>query len=130
MESTPESSVFKKQIMQFFDHSPTEDQHQLIDLLEKFLKIKEPNQIFILKGYAGTGKTSVLGAFVKTLSFFKVKTRLLAPTGRAAKILSLKSSKEAFTIHKQIYRRNSKVDEFSGMTLAPNLHTNTIFISF
>ena len=128
MESTPESSVFKKQIMQFFDHSPTEDQHQLIDLLEKFLKIKEPNQIFILKGYAGTGKTSVLGAFVKTLSFFKVKTRLLAPTGRAAKILSLKSSKEAFTIHKQIYRRNSKVDEFSGMTLSPNLHTNTIFI--
>jgi exodeoxyribonuclease-5 len=111
--------------MQFFDHSPTEDQHQLIDLLEKFLKIKEPNQIFILKGYAGTGKTSVLGAFVKTLSFFKVKARLLAPTGRAAKILSLKSSKEAFTIHKQIYRRNSKVDEFSGMTLAPNLHTNT-----
>ena len=57
-----------------------------------------------------------------------MKSRLLAPTGRAAKVLSARSSKEAFTIHKQIYRRNSKVDEFSGMMLAPNLHTNTVFI--
>lgn len=128
MNKHEEFSIFKKQITQFFDHEPTDDQFQLIDLLEKFLKLKEPNQVFILKGYAGTGKTSVLGAFVKTLTFFKVRSRLLAPTGRAAKVLSLKSSKEAFTIHKQIYRRKSKVDETSGMSLAPNLHTNTVFI--
>lgn len=128
MENTPESSIFKQQILQFFDHEPTPDQHNLLFELEKFLKNKESHQVFILKGYAGTGKTSVLGAFVKTLSFFKVKSRLLAPTGRAAKVLSIKSEKEAFTIHKQIYRRNSKVDETSGMVLAPNLHTNTVFI--
>jgi exodeoxyribonuclease-5 len=128
MENSPESSIFKNKILQFFDHTPTVDQHILLDELEKFLKNKEPQQVFILKGFAGTGKTSVLGAFVKTLTFFKVKSRLLAPTGRAAKILSLKSEKEAFTIHKQIYRRNSKVDEFSGMMLAPNLQTNTVFI--
>lgn len=128
MENTPESSIFKQQILQFFDHEPTSDQHNLLFELERFLKNKESNQVFILKGYAGTGKTSVLGAFVKTLSFFKVKSRLLAPTGRAAKILSLKSEKEAFTIHKQIYRRNSKVDDTSGMVLTPNLHTNTVFI--
>lgn len=128
MENVSESSIFKKQILQYFDHTPTDDQNRLLHELEKFLKIKESHQVFILKGYAGTGKTSVLGAFVKALTFFKVKSRLLAPTGRAAKVLSLKSTKEAFTIHKQIYRRNSSVDEFSGMALAPNLHTNTIFI--
>lgn len=128
MDIAPETSIFKKQILQFFDHTPTDDQHRLLFELEKFLKNKESHQVFILKGYAGTGKTSVLGAFVKTLSHFKVKTRLLAPTGRAAKVLSLKSSKEAYTIHKQIYRRNSKIDESSGMALAPNLHTNTVFI--
>lgn len=124
----PESSIFKQQITQFFEHAPTFDQSRLIDELERFMKLKESHPLFLLKGYAGTGKTTVLGAFVKTLTHFKVKSRLLAPTGRAAKVLSARSSKEAFTIHKQIYRRNSKVDEFSGMMLAPNLHTNTVFI--
>lgn len=128
MENQAETSVFKTQFYHFFDHEPTSDQISLIDRLEKFMKNKDPYLTFVLKGYAGTGKTSVLGAFVKTLSHFKVKSRLLAPTGRAAKVLSLKSSKEAFTIHKQIYRRNSKVDEFSRMVLGPNLHTNTVFI--
>ena len=122
------SSIFKQQITQFFEHAPTYDQSRLIDELERFMKLKESHPLFLLKGYAGTGKTTVLGAFVKTLTYFKVKSRLLAPTGRAAKVLSARSSKEAFTIHKQIYRRNSKVDEFSGMMLAPNLHTNTVFI--
>ncbi len=122
------SSIFKQQITQFFEHAPTYDQSRLIDELERFMKLKESHPLFLLKGYAGTGKTTVLGAFVKTLTHFKVKSRLLAPTGRAAKVLSARSSKEAFTIHKQIYRRNSKVDEFSGMMLAPNLHTNTVFI--
>jgi len=102
MKDHVETSVFKNQFYQFFDHEPTSDQIQLVDGLEKFMKNKDPYLTFVLKGYAGTGKTSVLGAFVKTLSHFKVKTRLLAPTGRAAKVLSLKSSKEAFTIHKQI----------------------------
>ena len=124
----PESSIFKQQITQFFEHAPTYDQSRLIDELERFMKLKESHPLFLLKGYAGTGKTTVLGAFVKTLTQFKVKSRLLAPTGRAAKVLSARSSKEAFTIHKQIYRRISKVDEFSGMMLAPNLHTNTVFI--
>lgn len=124
----PDSSIFKQQITQFFEQAPTFDQSRLIDELERFMKMKESHPLFLLKGYAGTGKTTVLGAFVKTLTHFKVKSRLLAPTGRAAKVLSARSSKEAFTIHKQIYRRNSKVDEFSGMMLAPNLHTNTVFI--
>lgn len=128
MDISPQNSAFWLQMLAFFEHQPTDDQEKLIHMLEDFLRSKDQNSLFLLKGYAGTGKTSVLGAFVKTLSYFKLKSRLLAPTGRAAKILSLKSAKEAFTIHKQIYRRNSSVDENSGMVLAPNLHTNTVFI--
>jgi exodeoxyribonuclease-5 len=107
---------------------PTVDQQQLIGALSEFYLVAEGKHLFVLKGYAGTGKTSVMGAFVKALTSFKLKTRLLAPTGRAAKVFSLRSAREAFTIHKIIYRRNSKVDEGSGMTLAPNLHVNTVFI--
>lgn len=128
MDQSPTISVFWEQMLVFFVLQPTEDQEKLIRMLEDFLRSKERNPVFLLKGYAGTGKTSVLGAFVKTLSHFKQKSRLLAPTGRAAKVLSLKSGKEAFTIHKQIYRRKSSIDENSGMSLAPNLHTNTVFI--
>ena len=128
MENEVLSSIFKQQFAHFFEHDLTNDQAILVTQLEAFLKIKENHQLFVLKGYAGTGKTSILGAFVKTLSHFKVKTKLLAPTGRAAKVFSLKSTKEAFTIHKQIYWRSSKVDESSKMILAQNLHTNTVFI--
>ena len=128
MENELPPSIFKATFIQYFEHELTHDQNELVTQLEVFLKLKEPQQLFVLKGYAGTGKTSVLGAFVKTLSHFKVKTKLLAPTGRAAKVFSLKSKKEALTIHKQIYWRDSKVDEFSKMTLAKNLHTNTVFI--
>ncbi len=128
MENDVSSSIFKQQFAHFFEHDLTNDQAILVTHLEAFLKIKENHQLFVLKGYAGTGKTSILGAFVKTLSHFKVKTKLLAPTGRAAKVFSLKSTKEAFTIHKQIYWRSSKVDESSKMILAQNLHTNTVFI--
>lgn len=128
MDSIVSPSIFKQQFAHFFEHPLTNDQDLLVAQLEAFLKIKENHQLFVLKGYAGTGKTSILGAFVKTLSHFKVKTRLLAPTGRAAKVFSLKSTKEAFTVHKQIYRRNSSVDEYAPMALMPNLHTNTVFI--
>lgn len=128
MEKDVSPSVFKQQFAYFFEHALTTDQDLLVTQLEAFLKIKENHQLFVLKGYAGTGKTSILGAFVKTLTHFKVKTRLLAPTGRAAKVFSLKSTKEAFTIHKQIYRRDSTIDDQSPMALMPNLHTNTVFI--
>jgi exodeoxyribonuclease-5 len=124
MSETP----FYKKFEHFFALDPTSDQHDLFIELENFLRRRNEQEIFLLKGYAGTGKTSVLGAFVKTLSHFKVKTKLLAPTGRAAKVLANKSGHDAFTIHKQIYWRKSKTDLSSPMTLRPNLHKNTIFI--
>ena len=121
---------FKAQFLSVFSSKPTDDQLALIDLFELFLKTTEPNPVFILKGYAGTGKTTMVALLVQTLAFYKRKTILLAPTGRAAKVISLKSTHLAFTIHKLIYRRKSAADlSFgSGLSIAPNLHQNTLFI--
>ena len=111
-----------------FGHEPTENQSVLIHQLINFIASPEKNELFLLKGYAGTGKTSILGTLVKVLSIYKLKTRLLAPTGRAAKVLSIKSKKTAFTIHKQIYRRQPTSDGSIHLGLCPNLFKNTLFI--
>ncbi|MEY4602789.1 MAG: hypothetical protein RIT43_81 [Bacteroidota bacterium] len=110
------------------EHVPTIVQSELIRSLVNFTYREEHYPLYVLKGYAGTGKTTVLGAYVKGLLKSKIKVRLLAPTGRAAKVFSKRASREAFTIHKMIYRRQSSADEFSGLTLAPNLQPNTVFI--
>ena len=86
----------------------------------------EPEKIFLLKGYAGTGKTSVISALVRALNGLKQKSVLLAPTGRAAKVISGYSGFPAFTIHKKIYRQKS-ISEFR-FQLSDNLHTDTLFI--
>lgn len=121
-------SQFFLRVAHFFGHPFTKDQEIGVNALEHFLRSKHPYPTFLLKGYAGTGKTSLLGAFIEALSSYKVNTVLLAPTGKAAKILSQKSKRSAFTIHKMIYRRKSKTDEFSTLSLSPNLQSNTIFI--
>ncbi len=121
-------SQFFLRVSHFFGFRFTEDQGIGVTALESFLRSKHPFPTFLLKGYAGTGKTSLLAAFIEALSSYKVNTVLLAPTGKAAKILSQKSKKNAFTIHKIIYRRKSKEDEFSTLSLTPNLQVNTIFI--
>ncbi|MCO5259663.1 MAG: AAA family ATPase [Crocinitomicaceae bacterium] len=123
-----ELSPFKQQLLYQFQFEFTSDQSTCVDQLELFLKDSAPYCAFLLSGYAGTGKTSLLGAFIKTLAHYKINTTLLAPTGKAAKVLSSKSSKRAFTIHKMIYRRKNKTDDFSTLQLAPNLQKNTIFI--
>ena len=119
---------FHEMLLNCFGLAPTDQQKVLFLELEKFARKREGRNLFVLKGYAGTGKTSVLGADVRALSEFKVRTKLLAPTGRAAKVFSLKSNQEALTIHKQIYRRKSKVDLTSPLGLQPNLFKNTLFI--
>ncbi len=118
---------FYSTVIDCFGMQPTEGQSELFQALEEFARRRNGNQLFVISGYAGTGKTSVLGAFVRTLHQFTVPTILLAPTGRAAKVFSHKSNQEAFTIHKHIYRRKSKVEISAGLTLKPNLHKNTIF---
>lgn len=111
-----------------FKLEPNRLQLEVIQNLNELTFSDLQNETFILNGYAGTGKTSILGAYVKTLSELKIKSRLLAPTGRAAKVLSNNSNKQAFTIHKQIYRRKNSTDEYNAITLSPNLFKNTIFI--
>jgi len=111
-----------------FSVEPTNDQKLVVERLSEFLiRFGEPS-FFVLKGYAGTGKTTVIGAFVRALRNFNLRSVLLAPTGRAAKVLAGYSGQQAFTIHKKIYR--SHVDEFGGFRtkLNKNTHRNTIFI--
>lgn len=105
---------------------PTEQQIQLIDKLGEFIMSTDPEKIFLLKGYAGTGKTSVISALVRALNELKQKTILLAPTGRAAKVIAGYSGFPAFTIHKRIYRQKS-MSEFR-FQLADNLNNHTLFI--
>lgn len=118
---------FYSTFLEHFGATPTDSQLELIGQLENCARSHNTKNIFLVKGYAGTGKTSLLSAFVKSLQTFKVKTKLLAPTGRAAKVFSLKAETDAFTIHKHIYRRKSKVDITSGLDLQKNLFKNTIF---
>lgn len=107
---------------------PNSDQSNLITLLSDFISNKNEREIFVLKGYAGTGKTNMIGALSKTLPSFKWKSVLLAPTGRAAKVLSNYSQKAAQTIHKKIFIKIPTHDGGVAFALAENKHTNTIFI--
>jgi exodeoxyribonuclease-5 len=105
---------------------PTDQQRELIDSLGEFVMSESPEKIFLLRGYAGTGKTSVLSALVRALNGLKQKTMLLAPTGRAAKVIAGYSGFPAFTIHKRIYRQKAMGDY--RFQLADNLFGHTLFI--
>ena len=105
---------------------PNEEKEELFNRLGQFLISPDPRKCFVLKGYAGTGKTSVVSALVRALEKLKINSVLLAPTGRAAKVLSRYSGYPAFTIHKWIYRQDSAVQE--TFSLADNRNTNTLFI--
>lgn len=105
---------------------PNEEKDGLLKALGDFLISREPRKAFILRGYAGTGKTSVMSALVRALSDLKQPCVLLAPTGRAAKVLSRYSGAQAYTIHKKIYRQNQLGQE--QFSLSDNLHKNTLFI--
>ena len=122
------SDHIKTIILEELKFKPTSDQSKLINGLSGFIMDNNPNKIFLIKGYAGTGKTTVVSALVNAFSKLKIKSVLLAPTGRAAKVLSLYSKKSAFTIHKKIYRQKSSKDGFGIFALDTNLHSNTFFI--
>ncbi len=117
-----------EQIRKFFPHEPTNDQVILLDKLSAFLLGTDSDALFLLKGYAGTGKSSLVGALVKALTSLKQKTVLLAPTGRAAKVFSSYSQHPAYTIHKKIYRQKKFSNENIGFELNANLHKHTLFI--
>ena len=115
------------QIKLNFPFNPTIEQEKTIDRLSEFLLSDNDRKVFLLCGYAGTGKTSLISALVRTMEQLERKTVLLAPTGRAAKVFSSYSGKSAHTIHKCIYRQKSIMDS-SVFTLTENRAQNTLFI--
>jgi len=115
-------------IKQQLGHLPTPGQEVLIGLLADFILDTGRCQAFIVKGYAGTGKTTLVSALVRTLESIRMKSLLLAPTGRAAKVFSSYAGKPAFTIHRKIYRQKSSKDGFGDFVLNKNLHSHTLII--
>ncbi|MCE3280845.1 MAG: ATP-dependent endonuclease [Bacteroidetes bacterium] len=119
---------FSKILLGFFPFETTPGQKTLLMKLSEFILGKDSDQIFVLKGYAGTGKTTLVSALVKAMPALNGKTVLLAPTGRAAKVLSNYTQKQAFTIHKKIYIRRATEEGGFAFHLQQNLHSNTVFI--
>jgi exodeoxyribonuclease-5 len=111
-----------------FPFSPTDKQNVTLQKLAEFVFSKSKDELFLLTGYAGTGKTTLIGCLVKHLWKSKAKSVLLAPTGRAAKVMSVYSGTQALTIHKKIYFPKKQSNGGVQFVLAPNKHRNTIFI--
>lgn len=118
---------FASEILKKLPFEPTAKQRAAAQELAKFLLDPDPRRFFVLRGYAGTGKTSLVSALVHALPAIKRRSMLLAPTGRAAKVLSLYSGAPAYTIHKKIYRPSGSVDG-PFFSLQSNPHRNTLFI--
>ncbi len=113
-------------ILRHLKFNPTEGQVAAVNGIVRFLQHPDPRTIFILRGYAGTGKTTLLSALVSALPSFKMQSVLLAPTGRAAKVIAGYSGRQAFTIHRKIYRQSSGEEGF--VTLQNNTAIDTVFI--
>ena len=118
--------MLKNRIIHSLPFAPNEGQAELLQLLTQFILSKNERKAFVLRGYAGTGKTSIMAALVKALGEVKQSVILLAPTGRAAKVLARYANKAAYTIHKYIYRQ----DKLGGdsFSLSDNLHKHALFI--
>ncbi len=114
-------------LKQLFPFEPTQVQITAMEKLEKFVRYNDRPALFILKGFAGTGKTTLISTFIKWLPSLGLKSVLAAPTGRAAKVLSSYSNNSAFTIHKQIYYQ-ARVDGRIVFTIQKNKYTNTVFV--
>jgi exodeoxyribonuclease-5 len=107
---------------------PTDDQSDALKKIASYICDNNNDVIFLMTGYAGTGKTSIISSVVKTLDLLRMRSVLLAPTGRAAKVLASYSGRQAFTIHKKIYRQKSSRDGLGSFSLDRNLHKDTFFI--
>ena len=118
----------KYQILQQFGFPPTPEQAQALDVFVQVMADSNPHAVMILRGSAGTGKTSLSGAIVRTLRAVRQKVMLLAPTGRAAKVFSLNSGMPAYTIHRRIYREKAFAGVDGQFNLNDNLYTDTLFM--
>mgnify|MGYP002521458548 CR=1 FL=1 len=117
----------KYRIVQALGLPPTPEQGQALDVFTQFMTDRSDQVVMILRGSAGTGKTTLAGAIVKAMAALKQKLILLAPTGRAAKVFSLYAGHAAYTIHRRIYRQKSAGD-LSSFNLNDNLNRDTLFV--
>ena len=122
------NNYLERQIKENFPYQPTSEQENAIKYLSEFLCSASSDVVFLLRGYAGTGKTSLVGALVRTLDKLQQKSVLMAPTGRAAKVFAGYAGHAAFTIHKKIYRQQAFSNEMSNFALNDNLTTHTLYI--
>lgn len=121
-------TIIYNQLCRNLGNPPTDDQSEALKKLSVYITENKNDVIFLLTGYAGTGKTSVISALVRTLDSLRLKSVLLAPTGRAAKVLSSYACKPAYTIHKKIYRQKSLKDGIGSFKLDRNLQRDAWFI--
>ncbi len=117
-----------QRIIQTMPFAPTEEQGVAIGTFSSFICDRADRTVMILRGSAGTGKTSLAGAIVRTMAELKQKIMLLAPTGRAAKVFALNSGHAAYTIHRRIYRQKTITAAMGSFNLNDNLNTDTLFI--
>ena len=122
------NNYLTQQIKRNFCYKPTDEQEKAMECIADFLFKPENDSLLLLKGYAGTGKTTLVGAVVRTLSEFHAGYVLMASTGRAAKVFSRYSGFSAYTIHKKIYQQKNFSNELDNFSLNDNLHKNTLFI--
>jgi exodeoxyribonuclease-5 len=122
------ASTFYGLLKDKFPHTPTAKQDITLQLLAEFLLSENRDQLFLLKGFAGTGKTTIIGDLVTNLWKTSLKSVMMAPTGRAAKVMSGYSKAQAYTIHRKIYFPKKERGGGIRFVLAPNKHRNTVFI--
>lgn len=123
LKSAITSQIYAKIL---FEATPS--QKKIIERLGDYLADDDPSRIFVINGYAGTGKTTLISALVSALKESGIKPVLLAPTGRAAKVLSQYSSEKALTIHKRIYRQRTNASYESTFSLDLNRENGAVFI--
>lgn len=121
-------SIIYNNLYKNLGYPPTDDQDAALKKIALYITEDKDDTIFLMTGYAGTGKTSIISALVKTLDILRMKCVLLAPTGRAAKVLSSFAGKTAYTIHKKIYRQKSMKEGIGSFVLDRNLSRDTYFI--
>ena len=119
---------FIDEVVREFGFTPTHDQLNALETFARFLADREQNCVMVMRGSAGTGKTSLAGAMVRTFTRLGQKLLLMAPTGRAAKVFAMNSGHTAFTIHRKIYREKSYSGIGGQFNLNDNMHKNTLFM--
>ena len=127
MASALKIKGLKGELLRNFPHEPTSDQINFITEVAGYLLDKNPHQLFILKGYAGTGKTTLIQSIIRSIVKYNRKSVLLAPTGRAAKVISYYTKRKAYTIHKHIYYPKVKSGSLH-FELQKNKASNTVYI--